>query len=380
MKNGFNYEKITGVHLELTTKCNAMCPMCNRNFKGKIRENLPILELSLNDIKTILTPDFVSQLKLVSLCGVYGEPICNSELKEIIKYLYFCNEKLDIDLYTNGSLYGKSYWEDLAHIMKNHNGTVIFGIDGLGDIHSLHRCNTNFEKVIENAKSYIAAGGNAQWDYIVFKHNETQVEEAKKLSEELGFKSFQIKKTSRFLKNLYELDEKLDSTILEYGKHPVFNSDGGIDYYIELPDNQKYRNSSENYLFELIEEYGDINKYLDKNIIDCDAIKSGGIFISATGEVFPCCTVYQQVCYKTIHGVEDKNELNEYYLYIKDVLSGLKYPIKNIIDGYFFTELYECFNCSSIDLGKPKSCARACGKDLDIHANGHSTKIKYKGR
>lgn len=40
----------------------------------------------------------------------------------------------------------------------------------------------------------MAQDGKAQWDFIVFKYNENQVEVAKKISEELGFKSFQVKK------------------------------------------------------------------------------------------------------------------------------------------------------------------------------------------
>lgn len=59
MKREFSYENVCGLHLELTTKCNAMCPMCNRNFKGKIREELPMLELTLNDIRRLLPPSFV---------------------------------------------------------------------------------------------------------------------------------------------------------------------------------------------------------------------------------------------------------------------------------------------------------------------------------
>lgn len=378
MEKRFCYENITGVHLELTTKCNAMCPMCNRNFKGKVRENLPILELGLDDIKTILSDSFIKQLKLVSLCGVYGEPICAKDLKPIIKYLYKCNEDIDIDLYTNGGLYDVLWWKDLANIMKGYKGTVIFGIDGLGDIHSLHRCNTNYDKVIENAAAFIDAGGIAQWDYIVFKHNEHQVMDAWNLSKEMGFNSFQIKKTSRFLKNLYEFDEKLDSTILEYGKHPVYDNMGEVKYFIELPENKEYRNNSEIDMFKLIDKYGSVNNYLNQNEIECDAIKSGGIFISAGGEVFPCCTVYQQVCYKTIHGVKDSNELNEYNLYLDDDLSGYNRDIRSIVSGDFFRELNDSFLLESIDCGKPKSCARACGKDLDVHANGHTTKIKYR--
>lgn len=373
------YDNISGLHLELTTKCNAMCPMCNRNFKGKIRENLPICELSLQDIKKILPPEFVKKLKLISLCGVYGEPICNKELQSIINYLYECNDNVDIDLYTNGSLYESNWWANLASIMKGYKGTVIFGIDGIGDIHELHRCNTNYKKVIKNAKAFIDAGGNAQWDYIVFKHNEHQVEEARKLSEELGFKSFQIKKTSRFFKNLYEKDAELDSTVLEYGKHPVYDSNGNIKYYIELPENDIYKNKAEDKFFEAIKKFGSINNYLDQVSIDCDAVKSGGIFISAEGEVFPCCTVYQQVCYKKVHNVNDENELNEYNLYIKDNLSAFDNSIEDIVNGYFFKELFKSFECKHIKDGKPKSCSRACGYNLDVHACGHTTKIKSKG-
>lgn len=43
MENCFKYENIKGLHLELTTKCNAMCPMCNRNFRGRVRKKLPIM-------------------------------------------------------------------------------------------------------------------------------------------------------------------------------------------------------------------------------------------------------------------------------------------------------------------------------------------------
>ena len=108
MGKGFVYDYISGLHLELTTKCNAMCPMCNRNFKGKVRKDLSILELTLNDIKKILKPNFIKKLNLISICGVYGEPICNKDLKAILKYFYECNNNVDIDIYTNGGLYDEN--------------------------------------------------------------------------------------------------------------------------------------------------------------------------------------------------------------------------------------------------------------------------------
>lgn len=374
----FNYEKIVGLHLELTTKCNAMCPMCNRNFKGKLRDNLILKELSLDEIKKILPITFLRQLKLISICGVYGEPICNSNLKQILRYFYDSNPNIRIDIYTNGGLYDEKWWSDLASIMNGKNSMVIFGIDGVNETHSMHRCNVDINVVIRNAKAFINNGGIAQWDYIVFKHNENQIEKAKELSEIIGFKIFQIKKTSRFLKTFFEKDDKLDSTILEFGKHPVYNNKGRHIYDLELPSNEQYRNNKDKLFEEKIKEYGSIGKYFDAVNIECDSIKNGGIFISAFGELFPCCSVYQQVCYKTIHGVKDEEELNEYNIYKNCSLSLFEHSIEEIIKGEFFNKLLEAFKCKSIKEGKPKCCCRTCGKEIDYQGSCHTKKISYR--
>jgi len=368
-----DYEKITGLHLELTTKCNAACPMCNRNFKGIVRNKLKMVDLSLDDCKKILNDGFLKQLKLISICGVFGDPINNKHLLNILDYIYSVNSNIVINIYTNGSLHDTDWWQNLAKRLKK--GRVIFGIDGLDGISELHRCKTNFKKVINNAKSFIDSGGVAQWDYIVFKHNEHQVEEAKKLSEQLGFFEFQIKKTSRFFKNLYETDEYLDSTILDYGKHPVYDTKGNIKYYIELPNDKKYRNNTEDDIFERIKTNKTFNKYLDNVNIECQAVKTNGIFISAFGEVFPCCTVYQQVCYGSIFGVSDLQELNEYNIYKKYDLSAFNHSIKEIVVGGFFEEVQDSFNKKSILDGKCKSCSRSCGKNLDIHRATHTKEV-----
>lgn len=364
-----SYEKIKGLHLELTTKCNAICDMCSRNYKGRVRENLVITELTLDDCKKILSPSFIAQLEVISLCGVYGDPIATTQLLEIVDYFYDYNPKIHINIYTNGSMNTKEWWIKLAKSLKN--GYVVFGIDGIGDTHAIHRKLTNYDKIIANAKYFIDAGGSARWDFIVFKHNEHQVEEARAISKELGFEIFQVKKTSRFFKNLYEKDSNLDSTILEYGKHPLFNNKGEISGYLELPDQKQYRNESEEMLFNLTKEYGSLNNYFDKIKIDCSAINTNGVFISAYGDVYPCCNVYQQVRYGDLHGVTDKDELNEYAIAKKYDLSAFNSSIKNIVEGPFFEELQKSWTCKSISEGKPKSCCRTCGVNINMHKNGH---------
>lgn len=369
----FEYKNITGLHLELTNKCNACCAMCSRNFKGKTRSNLQTAELTLEDCKKIMNKDFLQQLKLISLCGVYGDATNATDLIQIIDYIYECNPSVHIDLYTNGSLHNSEWWTTLAKTIKN--GMVVFGIDGIGDNHAIHRMYTDFERIIKNAKTFINAGGRAQWDYIVFKHNENQVEEARKLSKELGFEIFQIKKTSRFFKNLYEKDPQLDSTLEEYGKHPVYNNKGEIVALLELPEKKEYRNKSEDIIFNKIKSFGNLQAYFDKVSVKCQSLETGGIFISCLGEVFPCCTVYQQVCYKTINGVNDESELNEYKYYIKDNLSAFLKPIKEIVEGEFFNNIVNSWQKQTIKDGKCKSCSRTCGMDYNSHKEQHTVRI-----
>ena len=72
----YSYNEIKTVHLEITEKCNAACPMCARNINGG-EENpwLHNAELSLSDIHTIFPDAFIQQLNHMFMCGNYGDPI-----------------------------------------------------------------------------------------------------------------------------------------------------------------------------------------------------------------------------------------------------------------------------------------------------------------
>ena len=52
--NLYNYEDIRAVHLEITEKCQARCPMCDRNQNGGAdNPNLGLHELKLADVQRI---------------------------------------------------------------------------------------------------------------------------------------------------------------------------------------------------------------------------------------------------------------------------------------------------------------------------------------
>lgn len=369
----YDFENIRGVHLEVTTKCNANCPMCGRNAFGVVRPGLQLTELTLKDCKKIFSPAFLGQLTNISMCGVYGDPALAQDLLEIIEYIRCNNPNLEIDVYTNGGARPASWWERLARVLGN--GKVVFGIDGLEDTNHIHRRGTVFPLILKNVRAFIQAGGRAEWDFIVFKHNEHQVEQARELSKKLGFEAFQVKRTSRFYKVLYEQDPALEGTGEEFGKYPVYDSNGRKNGYIELPGNPYYRNDSLETIKILIKEYGSLIQYFDEVPIDCKARQTKGIFVSATGLVYPCCWVYQQVNYGAIYNVKDPLELNEANI-LSDVggihqISAKEHPLKDIVEGEFFKRIEEGWNFLGLVNGRPKACARACGCRLDMHERQH---------
>ena len=74
---------------------------------------------------------------------------------------------------------------------------VVWGIDGLEDTNHIYRVGAKWEKIINNAKAFIDAGGIASWQFIEFEHNKHQIEEAKQLAKELGFKEFRLVSSTR---------------------------------------------------------------------------------------------------------------------------------------------------------------------------------------
>lgn len=54
----------------------------------------------------------------------------------------------------------------------------MFSIDSLKDTNSIYRVDSQWNKLMENASAYLKFGAKARWDFLVFKHNEHQVEQA----------------------------------------------------------------------------------------------------------------------------------------------------------------------------------------------------------
>jgi MoaA/NifB/PqqE/SkfB family radical SAM enzyme len=265
----FKFNELKQIHLEITNNCQAACPMCNRNIDGGLDNPLiKIQNWSLDDFKTVMSPLVLNQVSSYYFCSNFGDPMMNNDLIDMCRYSTEVAPDVHVSIHTNGGARNNQWWADLARALpSNHN--VVFALDGLNDTHHLYRVNTSFTKVTDNARAFIQAGGNAEWVFIKFKHNEHQVEQARALSKEFGFKTFTLKNSSRFI-----LEPKVK----------VVDRSGNTLHYIEPATDTPMKFIDK----KIIDAYKEVVKH---STIDCKVKNNKEIYIDAYKNVYPCCWI-----------------------------------------------------------------------------------------
>jgi len=354
----YHCDEVRIVHLELTHRCNAACPMCSRNIHGgALNPDMPLSELSLADIQAILLPDFIRQLKRIYACGNYGDPIVARDCIEVFRYLRDHGPELNLCLHTNGSARRPDWWREMATIMKQGPHYLRFGIDGLEDTNHIYRRGADWKTVMRSAEAFIEAGGRAEWDFLVFKHNEHQVESARKLAQDMGFKEFFVRKTGRFLgSGELETSDRFD----------VRDKQGRFEYWLEQPTNPEYLNPAFGNLEQVRQRYGEYQTYLDQVDINCKvAGPKRKIYLSAQGYVLPCCWLGAVFSESSTPERQQFAELINHHGG-SAMLDTRRKGLEAVIEGPLFQQaIPQSWDRESIADGKLAICARTCGKEYD---------------
>jgi len=274
-------------------------------MKGYIHKDLNIKHLK-KKLLFDLPIDRMINLKSIGLCGNFGDPLMHPELDEIIDF--FKRKNKEISISTNASLRNLIWWELLG---QKKNIKVKFCIDGIGATHQLYRRNTSYEKIIENAKSFINSGGDATWQFIIFKHNEHQIEQAKKLAYEIGFKHIFFVYSDRFDTN---------------NKWQVFD-EGDYIHDLEVTTGQiTLREKTNTPVGE--KWWKNLFKVRSREPIKCIWSKMKKIYIDSDGTIFPCCHIgnvmagrpIEKSLYKKI--IKDWKNINLYFNKFEDIIAG----------------------------------------------------------
>lgn len=261
------------VHVEASSRCNSHCPMCSRfTAHGNLQPDLIEGDLTPDIFYKLFTKEFTKQLEHVYFSGVYGDPCLNKLLPKFVGYL-IDNGCGSVSIDTNGGYRSPEWWASLARPRVLIN----FALDGTdNDTLGRYRIGVSYDKVYANLKAYVAAGGQAQWNFIVFKHNEHQVDTAKLLAEELGVK-FRLKVTQKFR-------GRSDFKVMVRGQQ--------VDT-LEPPTQEQFRHSNiglqEHVPFVTFKF--DIKNYtkLNQNKISCKSLQRQEVYLSSNGLLMPCC-------------------------------------------------------------------------------------------
>lgn len=366
----YRYEEVHHVHLEPSSRCNAACPMCTRNMRGDTSPGLRLTDLSLEDVRTVFPPEFAGRLQGVDFCGAYGDPVLAPDLLGIVEYFRSSSPEAELVVFTNGGVRSPDWWAELARVL-GRPGRVIFGIDGADETNGVYRRRVRFDMVMANAKAFIGAGGEAQWDFLVFRHNEHQLEQARELSERMGFSTFQPKKTGRFVRSAMEYVPELDGAPAT-DHFPIFDPGGTVVGRLEPPEDEAYRNDAITTLDLLRNSPDGVQRMLDTTEIFCRVKHARSIYVGAQGWVFPCCQSYTAATLPAVYGrpPQTDTQLEELILSLGgfDRLDALKVGLRAAVESDVMAAIEESWSRSSIAEGRLKVCARVCGTDLGTFA------------
>ena len=342
----FRFNELKQVHLEITNNCQASCPMCARNINGgEVNPRLELTDWTLDEFKTIMNPEVLNQIHGFYFCGNYGDPILNNDLIEMCRYATETNVNCQNIIHTNGGARNTKWWKELASVMPKHH-RVVFALDGLSDTHSLYRIGTKFETVLENARAFIEAGGNAEWVFIRFKHNQHQVQEAEKIAKEVGFSEFTVKNSSRFL-----LEARIN----------VVNRKGENNHVIEPASDTPMK-------FIDKQTIDNFHKIINDSVIDCKVQKDKEIYIDAHRNMYPCChTGAVPYLFHSQHELQHiSQEMRDQHDDMVKTLGELdtrKRSIKEIIESNEYQTAWEKYwNWKKLII-----CVRTCGVSDQIN-------------
>lgn len=327
-------DQIRRVHVELSTRCNARCPMCPRNYRGlDYNSGYPVCDMSLENFQHIVAP-ILDQLKLnpsygVNFNGNLGDFALARDGSEIVNWL--ADNRVRISINTNGSLRSPGWWASLAR-----PGVQIgFAIDGLADTHHLYRQDTDWNRVIENAQAFITAGGHAIWRFAPFDHNRSQESACKALAKELGFVRFE---------NIYDGRDS----------GPVYTRDGKFSHWLgaksePIPVDDLLHSHKTWFNHKTIK----IKKDTPELNLLCQHTVNQEIYLAADGSVYPCC-------YLGFYPGQMQHPGNEQLLPIVRENNALEYDLAHCMK--WFDQVEESWAKESISTGRLYACVNSCNQ------------------
>lgn len=191
LKKNIRWGKYIALSIEPTNTCNLSCLECPTGTNNLTRK---VGSFSLDAFKRLLEE---KARDLIYLNFYFqGEPFLNKQTTQMIKLAS------DKNIYTSTSTNAQLIDKELAsNIVKSGLNRIILSIDGTTqDIYKRYRKGGELDLVIQATKYIINAKKEIKKSYpkivfqfLVFKHNEHQINDIKQLGKKLGVDAVEIK-------------------------------------------------------------------------------------------------------------------------------------------------------------------------------------------
>jgi len=347
------------IQFELSSMCNLLCLGCVRTDTGNFSEKKEFIlnknYLSKETFLKIISAKEFESVTHLEFCGTIDDPLMHPEFLEFLE-LALTVRQFKINIHTNASLRNVEYWQQLATVLKKHkHHQVNFSIDGLEDTNHIYRQGSTWSKIMENAEAFIAQGGNAIWQFLIFPWNKHQIETAKQLSETMKFSEF------------HQRIDRSVATQLGLEK---------INIIKRLPESKNRSALS-------LEQINDSLKDKVNDAIECNNQTNGMYFVSNEGRLWPCCFM-QNGLLSSEQGRADLLKSRIIDAYDEDWNNCNLHSINDIINHRFYTEdLIDSWD-SNVHGNKKKDrihrCTEVCSRKniQSLPIGKHNIKLNIK--
>lgn len=178
-------------YMEPTSFCNLQCPACPTGLRLGER---PVTSIDEKLFKQAIDEvgDYVFLLWMYN----WGEPLLHKQTPELIQYAK--SKELKVVVSSNLSI--KLTDDYIDRLVKSGLDTVIVGLDGLTEeTYKKYRINGSVNLVRDNMRRIQAAKArlgaktpHVLWQFLVFRHNEHEIEEALSVYKDWGADSIKI--------------------------------------------------------------------------------------------------------------------------------------------------------------------------------------------
>ncbi|MBI5375017.1 MAG: radical SAM protein [Candidatus Schekmanbacteria bacterium] len=171
-------EKIDGLFLHLTSRCNLTCPHCYRGKPGKRTElSSKIVDNAINEL---------SQIEGSTLVLSGGEPLLYKGFNGILEYA--AGRIKNVKVLSNGTLID----DKIAHLIADTRAFIQVSLDGASErTNDEVRGKGSYKKVMKGLERLRKAGAikRCNLSFTIMKHNAGEIEKIIEMTESFGIPS-----------------------------------------------------------------------------------------------------------------------------------------------------------------------------------------------